>query len=66
MAADNYCSPRTTRIRVALFVLLGVILLGYALLRLEGKEQFLFVGIGVFDFIYAAIISYPLWRKKKP
>lgn len=64
MATDNYCSPRVTRIRVALFGLLGLVLLGYALLSLEGKEQMLFAGIGVFDLVYAALISRPLWRKK--
>ena len=41
MATDNYCSPRVTRIRVALFGLLGLVLLGYALLSLEGSEQML-------------------------
>ena len=64
MATDNYCSPRTTRIRVALFGLLGLVLLVYALLSLEGSEQMLFAGIGVFDLVYAAFISTPLWRKK--
>ena len=64
MATDNYCSPRVTRIRVALFGLLGLVLLGYALLSLEGTEQMLFAGIGVFDLVYAALISRPLWRKK--
>ena len=64
MSTDNYCSPRVTRIRVALFGLLGLVLLGYALLSLEGKEQMLFAGIGVFDLVYAALISRPLWRKK--
>lgn len=64
MATDNYCSPRTTRIRVALFGLLGLVLLGYALLSLEGNEKMLFIGIGVFDLVYAALISRPLWRKK--
>ena len=64
MAKDNYCTPRVTRIRVALFGLLGLVLLGYALLSLEGNEQMLFAGIGVFDLVYAALISKPLWRKK--
>lgn len=64
MATDNYCSPRVTRIRVALFGLLGLVLLGYALLSLEGSEQLVFAGIGVFDLVYAALISKPLWRKK--
>lgn len=62
--ASNYNSPRTTRLRVAGFALLGAVLLGYGL-TLEGKEQILFVGIGIFDFIYAGIISTPLWKKKK-
>ena len=49
---------------MALFGLLGLVLLGYALLSLEGSEQMLFAGIGVFDLVYAALISKPLWRKK--
>jgi hypothetical protein len=61
----DYSSRRTTIIRVALFALLGIVLLGYALLSLEGKEQMVFVGIGLFDLLYAAIISMPLWRKKR-
>lgn len=61
---SDYSSRRTTIIRVSLFSLLGAVLLGYGLLCLEGKEQLLFTGIGVFDFLYAAIISYPLWRRK--
>lgn len=60
----DYSSRRTTMTRVALFGLLGLALLGYALISLEGNEQMLFVGIGIFDLVYAAIISYPLWRKK--
>lgn len=60
----DYSSRRTTITRVALFGVLGLVLLGYALLSLEGKEQMLFAGIGVFDLAYAAIISAPLWRKK--
>lgn len=60
----DYSSRRTTVIRVALFALLGIVLLGYALLSLEGKEQMVFVGIGLFDLLYAALISMPLWRKK--
>jgi hypothetical protein len=60
----DYSSRRTTIIRVALFALLGIVLLGYALLSLEGKEQMVFVGIGLFDLLYAALISMPLWRKK--
>ena len=60
----DYSSRRTTITRVALFGLLGIVLLGYALASLEGKEQMLFAGIGVFDLAYAAIISYPLWRRK--
>ena len=59
----DYSSRRTTIIRVAGFTLLGAVLLGYGL-TLEGKEQTLMVGIGIFDFIYAGIISTPLWRKK--
>ena len=61
--ASTYNSPRTTTLRVAGFALLGAVLLGYGL-TLEGKEQMLFIGIGIFDFIYAGIISTPLWRKK--
>jgi hypothetical protein len=61
----DYSSRRTTVIRVALFALLGIVLLGYALLSLEAKEQMLFAGIGIFDLLYAAIISMPLWRKKR-
>lgn len=61
----DYSSRRTTIIRVALFAMLGIVLLGYALLSLEGKEQMLFAGIGIFDLLYAAIISMPLWRKKR-
>lgn len=49
---------------MALFGLLGLVLLGYALLSLEGNEKMLFIGIGVFDLVYAALISRPLWRKK--
>ncbi len=60
----DYSSRRTTITRVALFALLGVILLGYALLSLEGKEQLMFIGIGIFDLLYAGIISTPLWRNK--
>lgn len=60
----DYSSRRTTIIRVTLFALLGIVLLGYALLSLEGKEQMVFTGIGLFDLLYAAIISVPLWRKK--
>lgn len=60
----DYSSRRTTITRVALFGVLGLVLLGYALLCLVGKEQILFAGIGVFDLAYAAIISTPLWRKK--
>jgi hypothetical protein len=60
----DYSSRRTTIIRVAHFALLGIVLLGYALLSLEGKEQMVFVGIGLFDLLYAALISMPLWRKK--
>ncbi len=60
----DYSSRRTTITRVSLFALLGVILLGYALLSLEGKEQLMFIGIGIFDLLYAGIISTPLWRKK--
>ena len=62
--ASSYNSRRTTIIRVAGFALLGAMLLGYGL-TLEGKEQTLMVGIGIFDFIYAGIISTPLWRKRK-
>ena len=62
--ASSYNSRRTTIIRVAGFGLLGAVLLGYGL-TLEGKEQTLMVGIGIFDFIYAGIISTPLWRKGK-
>ncbi len=61
----DYSSRRTTITRVCLFGLLGLVLLGYALCSLEGKEKMLFAGIGIFDLVYAAIISYPLWRKKK-
>ena len=61
--ASSYNSRRTTIFRVAGFGLLGAVLLGYGL-TLEGKEQTLMVGIGIFDFIYAGIISTPLWRKK--
>ncbi len=62
--AGDYNSPRTTWFRVAGFSLLGAVLLGYGL-TLEGREQMLFVGIGIFDFLYAGIISRPLWRKNK-
>ena len=61
----NYSSRRTTITRVALFSLLGIVLLSYALLALEDREQMLFVGIGLFDLLYAGIISTPLWRRKK-
>lgn len=61
----DYSSRRTTVIRVTLFALLGIVLLGYALLSLEAREQMLFAGIGIFDLLYAAIISMPLWRKKR-
>lgn len=61
--ASSYHSRRTTIIRVAGFALLGAVLLGYGL-TLEGKEQLLLVGCGIFDFIYAGIISTPLWRMK--
>lgn len=60
----DYSSRRTTITRVTLFALLGLGLLGYGLFCLEGKEQLLFAGIGVFDLMYATIISTPLWRKK--
>lgn len=60
----DYSSRRTTITRVTLFALLGLVLLGYALLALEGTEKTVFVGCGLFDLIYAAIISTPLWRKK--
>lgn len=60
----DYSSRRTTITRVSLFALLGLVLLGYALLALEGTEKTVFVGCGLFDLIYAAIISTPLWRKK--
>lgn len=61
----DYSSRRTTIIRVAGFSLLGAVLLGYGLACLEGSEQMLWAGIGIFDFVYAAIISYPLWKKEK-
>ena len=61
----NYSSRRTTIIRVSLFGLLGIVLLVYALLALEAKEQTLIFGIGLFDLLYAGIISTPLWRKGK-
>lgn len=60
----DYSSRRTTITRVTLFALLGLVLLGYALLSLEGKEQIMFIGIGLFDLLYAGIISTPLWRRK--
>ena len=60
----DYTSRKTTITRVSLFALLGAVLMGYGLLSLEGKEQMLFVGIGIFDFVYAGLISYPLWKKK--
>ena len=60
----DYSSRLTTITRVSLFALLGLVLLGYALLALEGTEKTVFVGCGLFDLIYAAIISTPLWRKK--
>ena len=28
------------------------------------SERWLWAGIGIFDFVYAGIISRPLWRKK--
>ncbi len=61
----DYSSRRTTITRVTLFALLGLVLLSYAVLALEGKEQMLFIGIGLFDLLYAGIISTPLWRRKK-
>lgn len=60
----DYSSRRTTIFRVAGFSLLGLVLLGYGLFKLEGSERMLWAGIGIFDLVYAAIISYPLWRKK--
>jgi hypothetical protein len=60
----DYSSRRTTIIRVAVFALLGAVLLGYGLCCLEGSDRWLWVGIGIFDFVYAGIISLPLWRKK--
>ena len=45
-------------------ILLGAVLLGYGLACLEGSERWLWAGIGIFDFVYAGIISQPLWRKK--
>lgn len=60
----DYTSRRTTIIRVLIFALLGALLLGYGLACLEGSERWLWAGIGVFDFVYAAIISRPLWSKK--
>lgn len=60
----DYSSRRTTIIRVTLFSLLGAGLLGYGLGCLEGSERWLWAGIGIFDFAYAAIISRPLWKKK--
>ena len=60
----DYSSRRTTIIRVAGFALLGAVLLGYGLACLEGSERWLWAGIGIFDFVYAGIISLPLWRKK--
>lgn len=61
----DYSSRRTTIIRVSLFGLLGLVLLGYGQLSLEGNEKMLFTGIGIFDLVYASIISYPLWKRKK-
>lgn len=61
----DYSSRRTTITRVSLFGLLGLVLLGYGLFCLEGNEKMLFTGIGIFDLVYASIISYPLWRKQK-
>ena len=60
----DYSSRRTTIIRVLIFALLGALLLGYGLACLEGSDRWLWAGIGVFDFVYAAIISRPLWSKK--
>ena len=60
----DYSSRRTTLIRVIVFALLGAGLLSYGLACLEGSDRWLWVGIGVFDFIYAALISRPLWCKK--
>ena len=60
----DYSSRRTTITRVSLFALLGIVFLVYAILSLEGTEKTVFVGCGLFDLIYAAIISTPLWRKK--
>ncbi len=62
---ENYSSRRTTIIRVSLFGLLGIVLLVYALLALEAKEQMLIFGIGLFDLLYAGIIFTPLWRRGK-
>lgn len=61
----DYSSRRTTIIRVAGFSLLGAVLLGYGLTCLEGADRWLWAGIGVFDFVYAGIISLPLWRGRK-
>lgn len=60
----DYSSRRTTIIRVTGFALLGAVLLGYGLLQLEGSERWIWAGIGIFDFAYAALISRPLWRRK--
>ncbi|MBO5684195.1 MAG: hypothetical protein J6R92_04540 [Akkermansia sp.] len=60
----DYSSRRTTITRVSLFALLGIVFLVYAFLSLEGTEKAVFVGCGLFDLIYAAIISTPLWRRK--
>ena len=59
----DYSSRKVTIIRVILFAALGAILFGYGV-GLEGTERMVWTGIGIFDLIYAGVISYPLWRKK--
>ncbi|MBR1981720.1 MAG: hypothetical protein IKA23_03105 [Akkermansia sp.] len=58
----DYSSPRVTLIRTLIFAMLGIVLLGYGFYK---DSDLLWIGVGLFDLIYAAIISYPLWSRKK-
>lgn len=58
----DYSSTRVTLIRTFIFALLGIVLLGYGFSK---DSDLLWIGVGLFDLIYAAIISYPLWSRKK-